>query len=279
MRTLSLGYSPCPNDTFIFYALVHGKVDTGGLGFREVLEDVESLNIMADNGELDITKVSFAAFAGLRGKYALLRTGGALGRGCGPLLVAREKVDLEALRGKTIAIPGMNTTAFMLLRLMDPALGEKVSVMPFNEIMPAVREGRADAGLIIHESRFTYPDFGLMELVDLGNWWERETGKPIPLGCIIARRSLGAELALRVEGLVRESIEYSFGSPQEPVDYIKAHSQEMDDKVIKSHIGLYVNDYSLDLGDEGVAAVEALFKMAEERGLISPGGMPLLFPD
>jgi len=277
MDTLSLGYSPCPNDTFIFYAMVHGKIDTGGLGFREVLEDVETLNLMAGREELDITKVSFAAFAGLRDKYALLRSGGALGRGCGPLLVAREKAGISSLRGKKIAIPGHNTTAFMLLRLLDPALGQNATAMPFNEIMPAVRDGRVDAGLIIHESRFTYPAFGLCELMDLGEWWEQETDHPIPLGCIIARRSLGAELAMRVEGLVRKSIELSFARPREPVDYIKAHSQEMEDDVIRKHIDLYVNDYSLDLGDDGVAAVDALFRMAEERGLIKSQGKPLFF--
>jgi len=277
MRELTLGYSPCPNDTFIFYALVHGKVDTGGLSFREVLDDVETLNMMAHREELDITKVSFAAFAGLRDSYALLRSGGALGRGCGPLIVAREKMELSSLKGKRIAVPGLNTTAFMLLRLMDPVLGENVSVMPFNEIMPAVRDGKADVGLIIHESRFTYPAFGLVEIEDLGSWWERETGRPIPLGCIIARRSLGAELARMVEALVRESVEYSFARTQEPVDYIKAHSQEIDDDVIKRHIDLYVNDYSLDLGEDGVSAAEALFSMAQERGLIKPGGQPLFF--
>jgi 1,4-dihydroxy-6-naphthoate synthase len=277
MKELMVGYSPCPNDTFIFYALVHGKVDTGGLTFRQVLDDVETLNIMASAGKLDITKVSFAAFAGLKDSYALLRSGGALGRGCGPLLVARERVDMKALRGKLIAVPGLNTTAFMLLRLLDPALGENVKAMPFNGIMPAVRDGHVDAGLIIHESRFTYRSFGLREVEDLGRWWERETGHPIPLGCIIARRSLGAELALRVEALVRKSIEYSFARPGEPVAYIKAHSQEMEDDVIKKHIGLYVNDYSLDLGDEGVSAVEALFRMAGDKGLLSPGGRPLFF--
>jgi 1,4-dihydroxy-6-naphthoate synthase len=250
-------------------------VDTGGLAFREVLEDVETLNIMAAAEELDITKVSLAAFAGLRDSYALLRSGGALGRGCGPLVVARESMGVESLKGKRIAIPGLNTTAFMLLRLLDPALGENVTAMPFNEIMPAVRDGIVDAGLIIHESRFTFPVFGLKEIEDLGRWWERETGLPIPLGCIIARRSMGAELAERVEGLVRKSIEYSFARPGEPVGYIKAHSQEMEGDVIKKHIDLYVNDYSLDLGDEGVSAVEALFSMAEDRALIKPGGKPL----
>lgn len=277
MRDLTLGYSPCPNDTLIFYALVHGRVRHEGLSFTEVLDDVETLNLMAREERLDITKVSFAAFAGLRDKYALLRSGGALGRGCGPLVVAREPVEMAALKGKRIAVPGMNTTAFMLMRLMDPALGENVVVMPFNRIMAAVRDGEADAGLIIHESRFTYPGYGLTEVEDLGRWWEGETGHPIPLGCIIARRALGTEVAAHVEGLVRKSIEYAFSHRDEPVAYIRQHSQEMAQSVVNEHIGLYVNDYSLDLGDEGLAAVEALFRMAQERGLIEDAGQPLFF--
>lgn len=277
MNDLTLGYSPCPNDTFIFYALVHGRIDTGGLGFREVLEDVETLNLMAQGQRLDITKVSFAAFAGLRKHYALLRSGGALGRGCGPLIVARKDVSIESLKGKRIAIPGRNTTAFMLLSLLEPALGVNAIVMPFDEIMSAVRDGHADAGLIIHESRFTYPAYGLVEVEDLGRWWEAETGLPIPLGCIIARRALGADTAGRVEGLVRRSLQYAFARPEEPVGYIKGHSQEIADDVIGRHIDLYVNDFSLDLGQEGVAAVEALFTMAAERGLVDPGGEPLFF--
>lgn len=277
MNELTLGYSPCPNDTFIFYALVHGAIDAGGLRFREILEDVETLNLMARKQRLDITKVSFAVFAELREDYALLRSGGALGRGCGPLIVAREGVSLSSLRGKRIAIPGRNTTAFLLLRLLDPELGHNALVMPFDRIMSAVRDGHADAGLIIHESRFTYPAYGLVEVEDMGRWWEAETGLPIPLGCIIARRTLGASMAGRIDALVRQSLEYAFGHPHEPVDYIKGHSQEMADDVILRHIDLYVNDFSLDLGSEGVAAVETLFGMAVERGLVEPGGKTLFF--
>jgi 1,4-dihydroxy-6-naphthoate synthase len=268
MKTLSLGYSPCPNDTFIFYALVHGKLDTGGLAFREVLEDVETLNRMALAAELDVTKVSFAAFGELTDHYCLLRSGGALGRGCGPLVVAREDRPMKGLRGGTIAIPGMLTTAFLLLRLYDPALGENVKVMPFNEIMGSVRSGEADAGLIIHESRFTYPRYGLVSLMDLGRWWEDATGLPIPLGSIIARRGLGREVVDRTESLVRESVLYSLGRRGEPEGYIKAHSQELDDDVVRRHIDLYVNDYTVDMGQDGVHAVEELFRMAAERGII-----------
>ena len=277
MKTLTLGYSPCPNDTFIFYALVHGRLDTGGLAFREVLDDVETLNLMARRSELDITKASFAAFAELREDYALLRSGGALGRGCGPLIVAREMTDTAGLKGRRIAIPGRNTTAFLLMRLLEPSLGDNVAVMPFDRIMSAVRDGEADAGLIIHESRFTYPGYGLVEVEDLGRWWEGETGRPIPLGCIIARRALGAETAGRADSLIRRSLEYSLGNPGEPVEYIRRHSQEMDEDVIKKHISLYVNDYSIDIGQDGAAAVEALFGMAHERGLLRPGSMPLFF--
>lgn len=268
MKTLSLGYSPCPNDTFIFYALVHGRLDTGGLAFREVLEDVETLNRMALAAELDVTKVSYAAFGALMEHYCLLRSGGALGRGCGPLVVAREARPMKELRGRTIAIPGMLTTAFLLLRLYDPALGESVKVMPFNEIMDSVSKGEVDAGLIIHESRFTYPRYGLVSLMDLGQWWEDATGLPIPLGAIIARRGLGRELAGKAESLVRKSVLYALGHRGEPEGYIKSHSQELDDDVIRRHIELYVNEYTVDMGGDGVRAVEELFRMAGERGII-----------
>ncbi len=270
-RPLSLGYSPCPNDTFIFYALVHGKIETDGLAFREMLLDVETLNEKAMNSELDITKVSFHAYGFLRENYRLLGSGGAMGRGCGPLIVAKKGRNMNDLRGRKIAIPGRLTTAYLLLRLYDPVLAENVLEMPFDRIMDAVKEGSVDAGLIIHESRFTYPDYGLSEVMDLGEWWERETGLPIPLGCIIAKKSLGSELIHIIERLVRESVEYGFGHREKTKDYIKAHSQEMKDSVVEEHIRLYVNDYSLDWGEGGLAAVGELLKRAEERGII-PGG-------
>ncbi len=273
----SLGYSPCPNDTFIFYALVHGRIPSGDIMFREVLDDVETLNQMARRSELDITKVSYHALGHLTEHYCLLRAGGALGKGCGPLVIAREELQMKDLRGKTIAIPGLLTTAFLLLRIFDSSFGSAVAVMPFDRIVGAVRSGEVDAGLIIHESRFTYQKEGLRKVLDLGEWWEQTTGLPIPLGGILAKRELGEVTVRRVEDLVRKSIEYSRAHPQEPVSYIKRHAQELQDEVINQHIGLYVNDFSLDIGDEGVAAVEELFSRAEREGLIPRRTKPL-FP-
>ncbi len=267
-RALSLGYSPCPNDTFIFYALVHGKIDCQGLRFKEVLLDVETLNQKARDAELDITKVSYHAYGYLRDRYSLLRSGGAMGRGCGPLVVSREQTDTDRLRGKKVAIPGKLTTAYLLLRLYDPALAANAVEMPFDRIMSAVQDGSVDAGLIIHESRFTFPSYGLSRIMDLGEWWEEETGLPIPLGCIIARKALGRDLALRIDCLVRKSVEYAFTHREETKGYIKAHSQEMGDDVIERHIGLYVNQFSLDPGEEGLRAIDELMKRAEEKGII-----------
>jgi len=276
MRTLSLGYSPCPNDTFIFYALVHGKIDTGGLKFKEILLDVETLNLSAMKRELDITKVSYNAFGNLRDDYCLLRSGGALGRGCGPLVVASKECEMKDLKGKTIAIPGELTTAYLLLQLYDPDFRSNVKAMPFHEIMGAVKEGKADAGLIIHEGRFTYSSYGLKKIIDLGAWWEKETDMPIPLGCIIAERSLGIDVISKIERLIRESVQYAMSRPEMlGVKYIKEHSQELDDSVIDEHIKLYVNDYSIDLGDDGIRAVRKLLDMAEERGIIKKSSKPV----
>lgn len=275
MKKITLGYSPCPNDTFIFYALVHGRIDTSGLSFIELLDDVETLNLMARNSALDITKVSFHAFGHLRGHYCLLRSGGAIGKGCGPLLVAKRPYAADELRNKKIAIPGRLTTAALLLGIFDPLLAVRVIEMPFHEIIGAVVRGEVDAGLIIHESRFTYQQAGLVGIVDLGRWWEEETGLPIPLGAIIGRRDLGDELIQKVEGLIRLSVEYAFNNPNEPASYIKRHAQELDEEVIRKHIALYVNDYSLDIGDDGLSAVEELFRRAAECGAIEASMKPL----
>ena len=258
---LSLGYSPCPNDTFIFYALAHKKV-RGSVEFSEMLEDVETLNRMALRREIDVTKVSFGAFCHLREDYCLLHSGSALGRGCGPLIVAKNRINIADLSGKTIAIPGKMTTAYLLLQLFDPGI-RKVVEMPFDRIMNAVNLGNVDAGLIIHEGRFTYPKYGLLELVDLGEWWEGETGFPIPLGVIVAKRELGADVINGVDRMLKKSIEYAFANSSMTRRYIKKHAQELDDGVIDQHIGLYVNDYTLDLGG-GIDAVEELMKRAEE---------------
>jgi 1,4-dihydroxy-6-naphthoate synthase len=258
---LSLGFSPCPNDTFIFHALVHGLVPAGGLRFRERLEDVETLNRLAAEGALDVTKVSYGAVPELLAEYVLLRSGGALGRGCGPLLVARPGTEPERLRDGPIAIPGRRTTANLLLRLWDADLPAGTE-MVYSEIMPAVVRGDVAAGLIIHESRFTYPQHGLERLVDLGEWWEAETGLPIPLGGIVAKRSLGADTIREVEAAIRRSVEFAFADPDPSRDYIRAHAQEMDESVIREHIALYVNRFSADLGEEGERAIEALLRRA-----------------
>jgi len=274
-RTLTIGYSPCPNDTFIFYALTHGKVRVPGLTFREQLEDVETLNRMALEGRLDITKISYHALGRLREHYALLRTGGALGRGCGPLIVAKPGTSLRDLRSGSVAVPGMLTTAYLLLRLFDPSITNVVA-MPFDRIMQAVADGSVTAGLIIHESRFTYPLYRLEKLLDLGEWWERYSGLPIPLGGILGKRDLGRDLLLEIEAAIRESLKYAYTHPGHVIDYCKDHSQEMDPAVMQSHIDLYVNDFSLDLGTEGLEAVRRLFAEAEARGIFPSSDKPLL---
>jgi 1,4-dihydroxy-6-naphthoate synthase len=267
MSELTLGFSPCPNDTFIFYALVHGLVPAGGLSFRERLEDVETLNRLVLDRALAVSKISFHLLGYVRDEYALLRSGGALGRGCGPLLVARHRIALEELRGKRIAIPGRYTTASLLLQLHNPAL-DSLFIMPFHKIMGAVARGEVDAGVIIHESRFTYQEHGLHALLDLGEWWERETGQPIPLGGIVARRDLGTEILTTVEHALRESVLFAQAHPEEARGYIRDHSQEMSDEVCDAHINLYVNRYSVDLGPDGEAAVMALLERAEAAGVI-----------
>lgn len=273
-RTLTLGYSPCPNDTFIFYALVHGKAGIPGLKVAERLEDVETLNRLALDGRLDLTKVSYHALGHLRGAYALLRSGGALGRGCGPLIVSRPGATLDGIRSGTVAVPGSLTTASLLLRLYDPSLRD-LTVMPFDRIMQAVASGDAAAGVIIHESRFTYRLHGLTCLLDLGAWWERTTGLPIPLGAILGRRSLGAEALRAVEQAVRDSLRYARAHEDEVLAYCRRHSQEMDETVMRRHIALYVNDFTDDLGPDGVAAVERLFSEAEAAGIVPRSEEPL----
>ena len=278
MKSLTLGYSPCPNDTFIFYALIHDKIDTKNLKFKETLLDVETLNQKALHTELDLTKISYHAFGHMRKNYCLLRAGGALGRGCGPLVIAKNEYAMEELRGKKIAIPGKLTTAFLLLQLFDPSFLTPNSklltsnfvfiVMPFDKIIDAVAKEEVDAGLIIHESRFTYPSYGLKQIIDLGEWWEKQTGHPIPLGGIIAKRSLGEGLNKKINKTIKSSIEYAFSNRSEPMDYIKKHSQELSDEVINQHINLYVNNYSLNVGQDGEKAVIALLSRAEEAGII-----------
>lgn len=274
MRDLTLGFSPCPNDTYIFHALVHGLVETPGLVFRERLEDVETLNRLALEGVLDVSKVSYHALGFLRDEYLLLRSGGALGRGCGPLVVTKGTGSMKDLRGKPIAVPGRYTTAALLLRLFDPSLDNLV-YLPFNEIMAGVARGEFAAGVIIHESRFTFPEYGLTKLLDLGAWWEGETGCPIPLGGIVARRSLGRETVAAIDAALRASVAHARSNPSAASAYIRAYSQEMSDEVCAAHIGLYVNDFSLQLGAEGELAVATLLGRAEAAGVIPRSAAPL----
>jgi 1,4-dihydroxy-6-naphthoate synthase len=275
MRTLTLGYSPCPNDTFIFYALTHGRIATPGFSVAEQLADVETLNQLAIDGRLDLTKISYHALGHLRDRYVLLHSGGALGRGCGPLVIAPEKTPMQALHGKRIAVPGKLTTANLLLQLYGTGF-DNLLVVPFDQIMPSLNRGEADAGVIIHESRFTYRESGFHEILDLGAWWESDTGLPIPLGGILARRDLGSETIRAVDEAIRASLEYAREHASEPRGYIRDHAQELDDQVIDAHIRMYVNDFSLDLGEEGIAAVETLMARAEARGLIPKSTEPLV---
>ena len=262
----SLGFSPCPNDTFIFHALVSGDVTVPGIELEARLEDVETLNTIAREGGIDVTKVSFGVIPYILDEYTLLRSGGALGYGCGPLLVAREPISPARLAEARIAIPGRYTTANLLLRLFAPNAAPGIE-MPYDRIMPAVAAGEVDAGLIIHESRFTYRDHGLVEVVDLGAWWESATGSPIPLGGIVARRDLGGEVALIEKG-IRASVEAAFADPEASVDYVREHARELSDEVTRSHIDLYVNDFSVDMGATGEAAIRALMLRASEAGLV-----------
>jgi len=261
-ESLRLTFSTCPNDTFIFHAWVHGLLD-GAPPVDVTYHDVDVTNGMAERGERDVIKVSYAALPWLLSEYALLPCGGALGRGCGPLVVTAGRDDLA---GATVAVPGERTTAYLLFRLWARAhdVGA-VDIVPFEQIMPAVAEGRYDAGLVIHEARFTYPTYGLHALADLGDWWERETGLPIPLGAIIARRGLDAA---SLADVVRASVEYAWSSPQASADYVAEHAQEMDPDVQAQHIALYVNEFTRDLGDEGFAAIEMLLDRAASAGLV-----------
>ncbi len=270
MTKLSLGYSPCPNDTFVFGALVQGLIP-GAPQFAERLEDIETLNQLALDGQLDVAKVSFHALGHLRQQYCLLHAGGALGRGCGPLVVARQAVEPEALHTLRIAVPGRLTTALLLLRLFDPRIGAgpvELVPMPFHRIMEATQKGEVDAGLIIHESRFTYLQYGLCQVMDLGAWWEEETGHAIPLGGIVARRSLGPELIGAVDRSLRASVEFAQAHPEKVQAYVAAHAQELDPAVTRAHIELYVNEHTLDYGPAGEVAIGELLSRAAWAGVV-----------
>lgn len=266
---LTLGYSPCPNDCFIFDALVHNKIDTEGLEFDVQLEDVETLNQKALTAQLDITKLSFHAYAKVLEKYILLRSGSALGFNCGPLLVKNSKLNSQDLKEEdwVVAIPGELTTANFLLSVAYPKIRNK-KVMLFSEIEDAVLKGKVDAGLIIHESRFTYIERGLEKIADLGEFWENLIQAPIPLGGIVMKRSSNEVLQKKVNRLIKKSVEYAFKNPESSMPYVKQHAQEMSEEVMKKHIALYVNEFSIDLGETGTHAVNLLFNKAIEQGVI-----------
>ena len=266
-KKLTIGFSPCPNDTFIFDALVHQKIDTEGLDFDVYLGDVEDLNNKALKGELDITKISYHAYGYLTNDYVLLNTGSALGKGCGPILISKPETQTTNLENLKIAIPGEYTTANFLLSITHPEATNKIEML-FSDIENAVLNGEVDAGLIIHENRFTYQDKGLEKIIDLGEYWENTTDHLIPLGGIIVKRDFPIETIQKVNRVLRKSIEYAFENPDSPLSYMRKHSQEMDEKVMMQHVELYVNKYSIDLGIEGKDAITQMFNLAQEKEII-----------
>jgi 1,4-dihydroxy-6-naphthoate synthase len=256
MRELTFGYSPCPNDTFAFHALTHGLVDVP-CRIIPVLHDIEALNQRAQHGEFDLTKLSVGAFASVGERYRLLRSGAALGHGVGPLVVSRTSMSLAQAAQSRIAIPGYATTAFRLLRLAAPELGDVVE-MRYDEILHAVERGDVNAGLVIHESRFTYTEHGLVKVADLGEWWEQQTALPVPLAGICARNDLDETLVHELQRAIRASVQYAFDHPEASRAYVLEHSQEMSPEVCAAHIKLYVNEHSLDVGEDGLRAIARL---------------------
>ncbi|MFI1257094.1 1,4-dihydroxy-6-naphthoate synthase [Streptomyces netropsis] len=279
---LKIAYSPCPNDTFVFDAWAHGRVP-GAPALDVTFADIDITNGMAERGEFDVLKVSYAVLPWVLEEYALLPCGGALGRGCGPLVLTLDGGSAADLAGKTIAVPSERSTAYLLFRLwaateVPGGVGEVV-VLPFHEIMPAVRDGKVDAGLVIHEARFTYQDYGLTCLADMGEHWESTTGLPIPLGAIIAKRSLGAERLRELAEAARASVRMAWDDPMVSRPYVLEHAQEMDPAVADQHIGLYVNEFTAGLGEAGYAAVRGLLTRAAAEGLVPPLGRDALaFP-
>lgn len=264
---ISLGFSPCPNDTFIFDAIIHKKIDTEGLTFKPVIEDVEALNLKAFAGELEVTKLSFHAFALIVHQYALLDAGSALGNKVGPLLIARQAYDEASISNLKIAIPGKYTTANFLLSLAYPEANQKKEYL-FSDIEQAVLNEEVDAGLIIHENRFTYQDKGLVKLIDLGEFWESTTQMAIPLGGIVVNRKLPAHVQQAINRVLGRSVAFALDNPDSSMDYVRQYAQEMDENVMKKHIQLYVNEYTRNLGNTGKAAVQMLFDIAMAKGVI-----------
>ena len=274
--TLTLAYSPCPNDCFMFDAMVHGRIDTEGLEFDVRLLDIDALNAAALAGEFDVTKLSFHAYPYCADRYVLLDAGSALGNNCGPLLISKREIPREevAAGGIRIAIPGRLTTANFLCGLAFPKAQDKTPIL-FSEIEPAVLDGRFDAGVIIHENRFTYEAKGLRKIVDLGEFWEAETGAPIPLGGIVARRAQNHEVTQALNRVMRRSVEFAFAHREASLPYVRAHAEEMSEEVMFKHIDLYVNHFSVNLGREGRRAIDLLFARASTAGIVPPVTGPL----
>ncbi len=266
---LTLGFSPCPNDTFIFDALIHHKIDTEGLEFEVFYDDVETLNQKAFRGELDVTKLSYHAFAYVAGQYVLLDAGSALGFGVGPLLISNFEYSISDLNNNKhkIGIPGKYTTANFLLSLALPEATNKQELV-FSEIEDALLDEKIDVGLIIHENRFTYQNKGLKKIIDLGDYWEKLTGCAIPLGGIVANRNLPPDVQHKINRVLKRSVEFSFANPKSGLEFIRSHAQEMSEEVMYKHIELYVNKYSIDLGEEGRKAIKLLFDTAKEKNII-----------
>ncbi len=267
MQKISLGFSTCPNDTFIFDAMVHHKIDTENLDFDVVLADVEELNTKALKNELDITKISYHAYSKIANNYLLLNSGSALGYKNGPLLISKQKIYFDELNDVKIAIPGLNTTANLLLSIAFPEANNKKEYL-FSDIEDAILDKEVDAGLIIHENRFTYEKKGLKKIIDLGEYWEKETGLPIPLGGIAVNRKLENDLQLKINRVLKRSVEYAFENPKSAYPYIKQYAQEMDEDIMYKHIELYVNNFTIDLGENGKKAIILLYDKAISLGVL-----------
>jgi 1,4-dihydroxy-6-naphthoate synthase len=264
---LTLGFSPCPNDTFIFDAMVHGRIDTEGLKFEYFLADVEELNRKAIAAEVDITKVSYHAYAYMAGNYLILDSGSALGHRNGPLVVSKREIDSTGLTDARIAIPGKFTTANLLFSIAWPEARNKKEYL-FSDIPDVLLRDEADAGLIIHETRFTYMQKGLLKIADMGEFWEKLTGMPIPLGAIVINRQVPEDVSLKVNRIIRRSLEYAYGDSSASYRFVSENATDMDSRVMNNHIKLYVNEFTLDLGSGGKEAIKELFDLAGEKGVI-----------
>lgn len=267
MQRIRIGHSPDPDDAFMFYALTHGKVTIPGVRVEHLLEDIESLNRRAATDELEVTAVSCATYPSIAERYRIMDPGASMGKGYGPIVVAARPCAEETLAEKAIAVPGFGTTAYLLLRL---ALGDPpVIVVPFDEIPRVVREGQADAGVLIHEGQITYARMGLVKVLDLGEWWERETGLPLPLGINVTRRDLGEEMARQLSEALRASIRYAHAHPEEAVAYAMRYGRGIDAETCSRFVHMYVNDYTVTLGEEGRRALETLYRRAVAAGLLA----------